>query len=107
MTVFHTGRYPQLDRFLASQHSLILTCPDLHFLIGSSLTTDKSRTILKLIATATISIADHLNPEAKLAIATLNFAFSFSTGLGVKFARQTTPTRERSIRRSFPRCIRY
>ncbi|PPT11010.1 hypothetical protein CKA32_005424 [Geitlerinema sp. FC II] len=77
-----TTQYPQLDRFLAIQNPRLLTCPNLHFLIGSSITTDKSRATLKLVANTTIAIATLLNPEATVAIAALRLCFQFLDWLG-------------------------
>jgi hypothetical protein len=48
MMIFQPNQYPQLTRYLAIYHPLVLTTPDLHWLIGSSFTSPEARLLLKL-----------------------------------------------------------
>lgn len=77
-----TTQYPQLNRFLAQNHPLLLAVPDLHFLLGSSFTSDKSRATLQLVSKAVIGVAACLNPEATGAIFALRLCFQFLDGWG-------------------------
>lgn len=70
-----TTQYPQLNRFLAQNHPLLFAVPDLHFLLGSSFTSDTSRATLQLVSKAAIGFAVCLNPEATALIVTLRLCF--------------------------------
>ncbi|NJN62821.1 MAG: hypothetical protein HC795_16040 [Coleofasciculaceae cyanobacterium RL_1_1] len=81
MTTLQPRHYLQLDHHLAQNHPLTLTCPDLHWAIGSSFKTHEARAHLKTIATFTIAIATWLNPEAQLAIIVLRLCFAILQNL--------------------------
>jgi hypothetical protein len=77
MTSFHT----QLNHYLAQNNPLTLTCPNLHWAIGSSFKTNEARAHLKTIAAFTIAIATWLNPEAQLSIIFLRLCFAILQNL--------------------------
>lgn len=74
MTSLQTNAYPQLTHHLALHHPLLLTIPNLHWLLGSSFTSPQARRCLQLCEIFVLLLAAAFDPSP-LAILLLRRCF--------------------------------